>query len=126
MFVLFTGKAFSYDKSLKEHKYMHESEKHFKCNVCGKTFRQKASLQIHSKVHKETKDYICQSCGKGTEEMNLLFKRLLVSKDLTDQQFWLLGSCIGKKTCLSIKYIHIICGNTCMLGVSEVCGQMCM
>lgn len=60
-----SGKAFSYEKSLKEHKYMHDEERRFGCDQCPKRFRQKACLFMHMKVHKEAKDYICTSCGKG-------------------------------------------------------------
>ncbi|KAL8617115.1 hypothetical protein ACOMHN_014285 [Nucella lapillus] len=68
------GRSFSYEKSLKEHKYMHQDGKQFECPVCHKKFRQSSGVAIHMKIHQERKDYVCSSCGKGFSQKQALIR----------------------------------------------------
>ncbi|XP_075990036.1 uncharacterized protein LOC142985635 [Anticarsia gemmatalis] len=59
------GRMFQSQALLKDHTWVHTSERPFKCDICQKSFQKKQRLVAHQKVHSEVRaTYVCGICGK--------------------------------------------------------------
>ncbi|XP_053147557.1 zinc finger and SCAN domain-containing protein 31-like isoform X2 [Hemicordylus capensis] len=60
-----SGKSFTRNFNLFDHKKMEKGEKPFKCSYCGKISNGRTNLMIHERTHTGEKPYECSECGKS-------------------------------------------------------------
>jgi len=58
------GKAFSRDKTLRQHLIYHYNERKISCEICGFKTINGAKLRRHLKTHTGVRNYSCSICGK--------------------------------------------------------------
>lgn len=58
------GKAFSRDKTLRQHLLYHYNERNIVCEICGFKAINRPKMARHMKTHTGQRDYSCNICGK--------------------------------------------------------------
>ena len=53
---------------LGRHKWIHDGEKSYQCDICNKKFIDKSVLVVHMGIHTGGKPYQCDECNKKFEE----------------------------------------------------------
>lgn len=54
------------------------TDKNFRCSVCGKSFARQATLERHERSHRGDKPYKCNECGKSFTDSSELSKLLSI------------------------------------------------
>lgn len=58
------GKAFSRDKTLRQHLLYHDNKRDVECEICGFRAINMPKLKRHLKSHSKQRDYSCSICNK--------------------------------------------------------------
>ena len=66
------GKGFVSKNGLAGHLHLHSSVKPYTCIICLKSFTQAGSLKTHQRLHSGVKPHSCETCGKGFAQLGNL------------------------------------------------------
>ena len=78
-------KEYTIKASLKVHKrYVHSSERSFKCTACPKAYKSNVELRDHERTHTDIYDFSCDICAKQFQFRKTL--KVHMSTHLTDEE----------------------------------------